>query len=91
VDDDSVGRLFDVETGRTTLRLTGFTADCFPTAFSTDGKRLAIIGEEKHASHRGNRRRNGSIQAAGPAERRRALEHELFPRNKATLIYPAFP
>jgi WD40 repeat protein len=48
VGNDSVCRLFDVESGKTVLHLTGEvkTGGRFPTAFSPDGKRIALIGQE---------------------------------------------
>ena len=48
VGNDSVFRLFDMETGKTILHLTGGvkTGGRFPTAFSPDGKKIALVGQQ---------------------------------------------
>jgi WD40 repeat protein len=48
VGNDSVCRLFDVETGKTILHLTGEvkTGGRYPTAFSPDGKKIALVGQQ---------------------------------------------
>lgn len=46
VGNDHVVRLFDVETGKTILHLTGQAGRIIPTAFSPNGSSIAIIGPE---------------------------------------------
>jgi WD40 repeat protein len=46
VDDHGAVRLFDVETGKTVLQLTGSANRSYSATFSPDGKRLALVGRD---------------------------------------------